>query len=193
MKSVFITFICSVLFFVACSNRERQFSNEIKVLQSRAIRLPSKSLIVQEGKEVQRSNINKEILKLIVYADSLECTPCAINHIDSWKYLINYMEQFNNQLRFYFIFSPKKKEAYETKLMLAQMKFNYPILLDTLGEFESLNTHLPKNRTLHTFLLDKDNNVILVGNPSRNKKIKEMFNKIVEEKLGKPQQLGNNK
>ena len=30
-------------------------------------------------------------------------------------------------------------------------------------------------------------NVILVGNPVRNKKIKEMFYKIVEEKLGKPQ------
>jgi len=46
---------------------------------------------------------------------------------------------------------------------------------------------LPKDNLLHTFLLDENNNVILVGNPVRNKKIKEMFYKIVEEKLGKPQ------
>ena len=68
------------------------------------------------------------------------------------------------------------------------VKFNYPILLDTLGEFEKLNPHLPKNHLLHTFLLDENNRVVLVGNPLRNKKIEEMFYKIVEEKLGKPQQ-----
>ena len=65
--------------------------------------------------------------------------------------------------------------------------FDCPILLDTLGEFEKLNPHLPKNRALHTFLLDENNNVILVGNPLRNKKIEEMFYQIVEEKLGKPE------
>lgn len=65
---------------------------------------------------------------------------------------------------------------------------DYPVLLDTLGEFEKLNPHLPKNKALHTFLLDENNNVILVGNPLHNKKIEEMFNKIVEEKLGKPQE-----
>lgn len=41
---------------------------------------------------------------------------------------------------------------------------------------------------LHTFLLDEDNKVILVGNPLHNKKIEEMFYKIVEEKLGTSQQ-----
>ena len=35
--------------------------------------------------------------------------------------------------------------------------------------------------------IDKNNNVILVGNPMQNKRIEEMFYKIVEEKLGKPQ------
>ena len=41
---------------------------------------------------------------------------------------------------------------------------------------------------LHTFLLDEDDNVILVGSPLHNRKIEEMFYKIVEERLGKPRQ-----
>ena len=49
-----------------------------------------------------------------------------------------------------------------------------------------MNPHLPKNKALHTFLLDENNNVILVGDPLHNKKIEEMFYKIVKEKLGKP-------
>lgn len=71
--------------------------------------------------------------------------------------------------------------------MIANTKFDYPILLDSLGEFERLNPHLPQNKALHTFLLDENNNVLLVGNPLHNKKIEEMFYKVVEEKLGKLQ------
>lgn len=189
MKNVFVTFICTAFFFVACSNRERQFTQEIKVLQSKVIRLPSRGLFMRRGKEVQKVDVNKEVLKLVVYADSIGCTACAINHIDSWGHFIDYAEQFNNQLRFYFIFSPMKKEVRGTELMITNTMFDYPILLDTLGEFEKLNPYLPKNRALHTFLLDENDKVILVGNPLHNKKIEKMFYKIVEEKLGKSQQF----
>ncbi len=37
----------------------------------------------------------------------------------------------------------------------------------------------------HTFLLDENNNVLLVGNSLENEKIEEMFWQILEEKLGK--------
>ncbi|MEG1586038.1 MAG: hypothetical protein RR346_04110 [Bacteroidales bacterium] len=187
MKNIFIILIYIVLFGGACSSRERQFTKEIKSLQSRTIRLPLKGLIMQLGTELQKVDVNEKGLKLVVYADSAGCTTCAIDHIDSWERFIDYAKQFNNQLRFYFIFSPMKEELHRTKLMIANTIFDYPILLDTLGEFEKLNPHLPKNRALHTFLLDENNQVVLVGNQLHNKKIEEMFYKIVEEKLGKPQ------
>lgn len=187
MRNIFIAFICTTLFFVACSNRERQFTKGIELLQSKAVQLPSKGLIMQQGKVLHENIVNNKGLKLIVYADSIGCTSCAITHIDSWDSLIDYAKQNNDQLRCYFIFSPMKKELRSTELMLTNTKFDYPVMLDTLKEFEKLNPHLPKYRDLHTFLLDENNHVILVGNPLRNKKIKEMFYKIVEEKLGKPQ------
>ena len=71
--------------------------------------------------------------------------------------------------------------------LIKNSRVNYPIILDTLGQFAKLNPHLPKNKALHTFLLDENNNVILVGNPLHNKKIKEMFYRIVEDRLGKPE------
>ncbi|MFI3306556.1 MAG: hypothetical protein R3Y68_08625 [Rikenellaceae bacterium] len=61
--------------------------------------------------------------------------------------------------------------------------FDYPIIIDSIGEFERLNPHLPKNKAMHTFLLDENNNVVLVGNPLNNPKIEKMFKEIVEEKL----------
>lgn len=179
MKSVIITFISMSLFFVACSNRDRQLMKEIEILQSKMVHLPSMGLIMQQGSLSKNSIVSKKGYKLIVYADSVDCTSCAINHIDLWGSFIDYAKQSNEQIRFYFIFSPRKKEIPNTKLMLANTKFNYPVILDTLREFEKLNPHLPKNGALHTFLLDENNNVVLVGNPLQNKKIKEMFYNIV--------------
>lgn len=187
MKNIFILLFSFVLFDGACSSRERQFAKEIEILRSEAIRLPSEGLIMQLGTELQKIKMNMKELKLIVYTDSIGCTTCAINHIHLWESYIDYSKQINNQLRFYFIFSPMKSELRKIKLMIANTILDYPILLDSLREFEKLNPHLPKSRALHTFLLDENNKVILVGNPLQNKKIKDMFYKIVEEKLGKPQ------
>ena len=131
----------------------------------------------------------QEKIKYIIYSDSMRCTPCAINKMYLWNSLLEYSKNYNGQLNFYFIFCPARKDLHEMKLALIKnSKFNYPILLDTLGEFEKLNPHLPQNNTLHAFLLDENNNVILVGDPLHNKRIKEIFYKTVEEKLGKPQQ-----
>ena len=186
MKNIFI--IINIILLVSCFSQQQQYVQEIKNLQSEIIQLPVKGLVIQQQK-IECFHVDKpNILKLVVYADSLECTVCAINHINSWKPLINYAKRFDDRLRFCFIFSPQKKDLFDTKLLIVRQMFDYPILLDTLREFEKLNPHLPKNRAFHTFLLDENNNVILVGNPLHNKKIEEMFYKIVEEKLGTSQQ-----
>ena len=88
-----------------------QFSEEIKVLQSKAIQLPSQGLVMRKGKVLSNFDISNRALKLVVYADSVGCTACAINHIDSWSSFIDYAEQFNEQLRFYFIFAPLKRKT----------------------------------------------------------------------------------
>lgn len=81
---------------------------------------------------------------------------------------------------------------YEYRRYLSYSILVFVLLFCLLGchsqiKNEIMNPHLPKNKALHTFLLDENNNVILVGNPLHNKKIEKIFYKIVEEKLGKPQ------
>ncbi len=43
---------------------------------------------------------------------------------------------------------------------------------------------LPSNPMLHTFLLDENNEVLVVGNPLDNEKIDRMFWRTMKEKLG---------
>lgn len=60
---------------------------------------------------------------------------------------------------------------------------NYPVYIDTQGVFQQNNPHLSKNKLLHTFLLDENNNVILVGNPVRNLRVKDLYDKAIAQKI----------
>ena len=171
--SIFFT-LCS------CNTTSQKLLKEMTLLQSKPINCGQNEL-------VHHDTLQKEI-KCIVYSDSVSCTPCAINKMYLWNSFLDYSKSYNGQLNFYFILCPARKDFQEMKLALIKnSRFNYPIILDTLGQFAKLNPHLPKNKALHTFLLDENNNVILVGNPLHNKKIKEMFYRIVEDRLGKPE------
>ena len=80
---------------------------------------------------------------------------------------------------------PLEKDLEEFYFTMRTMAPLLPVHVDTAGIFIRENPHIPREAVYHTFLLDKDNRVVLVGNPSRSEKIKEMFWQIVEEKLGK--------
>ena len=122
-------------------------------------------------------------LKLVVYMDSMICSPCAIKRMNLWNDLLEDTKKYDGRLSFYFIFSPKKKDESKLRFAFKNTLFDYPVILDNVYEFKKKNPHLPQNSQLHTFLLDKENKVILVGNPLINIKIEEMFYKIIEEEL----------
>lgn len=186
MKNILILYTL-ILVGVGCGEKS-QLSKEISLFQKSPVILPERCKMMFNVSTGVVSNSVSTGLKYVIYNDSLGCTSCAINKMYLWNDFIEYAKPYNGRLKYYFIYSPSKKDRKGIELILKKSNFGYPILLDTLNEFAKLNPHLPKNRVLHTFLLDEDNKVILVGNPLHNKKIEEMFYKIVEEKLGKSQQ-----
>jgi len=173
----FLIILCS------CTNR-RGVRLELTDLTSKPITIPS---LLQVANDSFFVNSSDSKLRLIEYTDSTGCSSCNLAKMYLWSSLLEYSKKYNGKLKFYFIFSPVRKEVKQFEMSIRNRDMPYPIFLDTLGEFAKLNPHLPKNRALHTFLLDENDNVILVGNPLRNKKIEEMFYKIVEERLGKTQ------
>lgn len=175
-----------LLFFVSCRDGQ-SLSEEIALLESRPVVLPSDSVFtVYDMDSIYISRIDSK-LRYIVYSDSLSCTSCMINNLVSWNPFLEYGRKYGGQLDFLFIFSPVKKDLRQINMLIKHSGFKHPIKIDIKHYVEKLNPHLPKNKALHTFLLDENNNVILVGSPLHNKKIEEMFYRIVEEKLGKPE------
>ena len=56
--------------------------------------------------------------------------------------------------------------------------FNYLVFIDEQNTIEQLN-HFPKQPEYQCFLLDKDNKVLLLGNPVLNPKICELYKQAV--------------
>ena len=178
-----LTIIITILFFISCvSNHE--IKKDLKTLQSKRITFPTEVKLLINGKDTLINSFMDSELKLVVYSDSIACNTCIVSKMFIWDDFVEYAEEFDNRLKYYFIFSPKKNNEYSVRFELKDALFDYPVILDSNGKFEKLNPHLPKNKAMHTFLLDKDNKVILVGNPLNNPKIEEMFYEIVEERLG---------
>ena len=108
--------------------------------------------------------------KILLYADFTDCTNCQLI-LKTWQM---YMKEFGEKMDFLFYFFPQDKK--ELLSILKNIQFNYPIYIDEQDELNKLNK-LPTNQSFQCFLLDKDNKVVLLGNPINNYKIWELYKK----------------
>jgi len=70
-----------------------------------------------------------------------------------------------------------------------QYRFDYPVFIDIKGTINDLN-HFPQAAQYQCFLLDKDNKVLMIGNPVMNSKIRELYkSQILGGKQGEPEIL----
>ncbi|GBU08816.1 hypothetical protein AwDysgo_21470 [Bacteroidales bacterium] len=76
------------------------------------------------------------------------------------------------KVEFLFFFNPKNER--ELTSMLKMDKFELPVFYDKKNEINQLNS-FPDDMMFQAFLLDKDNKVIIVGNPSMNPQIWDLY------------------
>lgn len=117
--------------------------------------------------------------KILLYVDSTGCSSCRLN-LYEWVNLIEEADSlFQNKLSFLFYFQPKSVEDYS--LLFIRERFNYPIFVDTVNSINQLND-FPQSVEYHCFLLDKDNKVLLIGNPILNNKIWDLYKSLISGK-----------
>jgi len=63
--------------------------------------------------------------------------------------------------------------------IVAESGVKIPVFVDSCYAFTRINPFIPHNTIMHTFLLNQNDSIVLVGNPLRNKKIEELVQKII--------------
>jgi hypothetical protein len=122
-------------------------------------------------------------LLLYVHMDSGSCSGCKVRFFE-WKPLIAEAGSlFHGKLSFVIVLSAtSKKDMY---FLLRSSAMNYPVFIDREDEVNRLN-NFPTDTRYQCFLLDKDNRVLFVGNPTLNPKIWELYKEVITGKKAAP-------
>lgn len=115
--------------------------------------------------------------RIVTYVDSIGCASCKLQ-LPKWKQLIAETDSLfgKGKLAYVFFFHPK--DLRELIYLTRRDAFTYPVCFDREDAFNRLN-RFPSEMSLQTFLLDRDNRVVAVGNPVHNPKVKELYLNIV--------------
>ena len=149
--------------------------------------LPISDMICWKGDSIGRyvDSINRSKLKLIVYADTSDCSLCFLNHLSLWNDFLPLEKKYNGAISFVFIIEARQNESSTLYNQLLTTGLNHPIFIDDKLSFRKSNPHIPKEALYHTFVLDEKNNIVLVGNPLKNEEIEKLLYELIETKCSR--------
>lgn len=176
-QHILLLISCFLLMLVSCNNNDH-IENELKDFKSRPVILKTDKMICEQ---LQGNNIYKNPspdFTWVTFVDSTRCSSCIINGLYEWDRII---EQYKDIRYIFIIECPSSEKLNDIIQSLRSSILHNEVYIDTLCSFSKSNPHIPHNPQMHTFLLDKSDSVILVGNPINNQRIEELFHKIIKE------------
>ncbi len=151
---------------------KRTLEKQILAMEGMTVNLNFENAIaVYDGIDSTYRSSNRK--KLILYVDSTSCSGCFLGHLKDYNQISDSLSAHNGEL--VAVLHPQRVRLEELKERMGQERFPFWCILDVNGEFISHNPNIPDNKLLHTFMLDENNNVILIGDPTINSRIEELF------------------
>jgi hypothetical protein len=165
--------------FSCCENKhKKEVRKTVTEWIGEEIEFPAELQCVSMMKDTACIDLYSDNYKILLYVDSLGCTNCRTK-LAMWEILISQSDTiFENKPDFLFFFNPKVNRVKELKVLLRNNYFGYPVFIDKDNEIKKLND-FPEKQEYQCFLLDKDNKVVMVGNPVYNSGIWTLYKKII--------------
>ena len=169
--------LCVCLCLTACAESDKErLSRLVSEWERKEILFPTHSTFTIQGKDTVDFNIKDADYKIVTYVDSAGCTGCKLQ-LPRWKELIAEVDSMTDgSVPFLFYFHPK--DLKELKYLTRREGFVYPVCFDGKDDFNRLN-RFPNEMMFQTFLLDKENKVVALGNPVLSPKVKELYLKLI--------------
>lgn len=168
-KSLLIILFLYVL--SSCNNNNR-IKEEAKKLIGRDVVFPSHGVLYSCGSNMSIDSILHAKIKIVTYFDDLPCTSCGIKMLRIWE-----KEIFRIDSEILYV--PVVHSKRNIKKMLDSLNYSSPIVYDSLGEFGKDNCLEDISTSNRTFLIGSENNILLIGEPFKNDKLKALYKKQI--------------
>jgi Protein of unknown function (DUF1573). len=177
MRGVMLVTLVLSVGLLSCKQDKKRSEVE-KIVQKwmgKEVQFPKEYLCSTLGKDTITALcadlLDKEY-KVLLYVDSTGCTSCKLN-LFQWSQLIEESDSlFEDKLSFLFFFNPKDKR--DLQILLRGDRMDYPVFMDFEDKINKLN-RFPEQQSYQCFLLDKDNKVVMIGNPTLNPRVWELY------------------
>lgn len=176
MKPIIYLFIL-FLFIAGCKDKkQKEIIRIVSEWQGKEILFPENLIFTQYIKDTVDYRIPESEYKILVFVDSLDCTSCKLQ-LEKWKTFISEINTImNEEVPFLFFFQSNNYE--ELYYLFKRERFDHPVCIDSMNEMDRLN-NFSYNPTFQTFLLNRANEVILVGNPIYSARMKDLYLKYL--------------
>lgn len=167
--------------FISCNgNKKKDITRLVETWQGKTVLFPENMVFTSYWDTVDY-RIPASDCKVVVYVDSIGCTSCKLQ-LSKWKELIRETDSTTGgKVPFLFFFHPKGIE--EVFYMLKRERFALPVCVDPEDRFNKLNG-LPSKMKFQTFLLDRENRVVVIGNPVHNAAVRDLYRKEIAKATG---------
>lgn len=118
-------------------------------------------------------------VKFIVLYDSTECSSCRVNMLNRYDDIFSLSKNEGANFVPIIIFSPAVKQIRDLKYDLKSSDFSYPIYIDSCHNFCKINSYIPSDSRLHAFLLNQNDEIVLVGNPINNPTLWKLYENTI--------------
>ncbi len=180
MKTLNLIILVLLPIFFSCKNeqkeKEKQIAQLVSEWQGKQIVFPENSIFTRYLTDTTDYQIPQSEYKVLIYVDSIGCTSCKLQ-LHKWKELIEYTDSIT-QGKIPFLFFFHSKDYKEIRYLLKREAFDRPVCIDMEDQLNKLNK-FPADMTFQTFLLEKDNKVVVLGNPVHNTAVKDLYLKQV--------------
>lgn len=173
MKPLDLIILLLTIFLSACQDKQKEIITLlVKEWQGKQILFPENMVFTRFASDTTNFVIPTSDYKVLVFVDSIGCTSCKLQ-LSRWKEFIRYTDSIS-QKNIPFLFFFQFDDQWEIHSLLIRENFDKPICLDRSDSLNQLN-HFPKDIRFQVFLLDKNNKVVVIGNPVHNPNVKELY------------------
>lgn len=180
MKTLNLIILVLLPIFFSCKSeqkeKEKQIAELVNEWQGKEIKFPDNLIFTRYLTDTTDFQIPQSEYKVLVYVDSIGCTSCKLQ-LHKWIELIEYTDSATQgKVPFLFFFHPK--DTKEIRYLLKCDGFDRPVCIDLDDRLNKLNK-FPADMTFQTFLLDKNNKIVVLGNPVHNTALKDLYLKQI--------------
>jgi hypothetical protein len=165
---IFYIFLFFCIF--SCNNEKIKLRKDLSEFRQRKVKIeyPLKKFSTKNG---WNYFMPKSKYQMVTYIDGT--CPICLNELGLWNEYIS-----NHQGEIDYLLFVKTNNIDDLKYFLLQIDYNYDVIPDSTDTFFR-KTIFPPNEDFHTFLTDSLKNVLIVGNPLKNKTLDKLIWKTI--------------